>query len=214
MPRDLLRELVVLARTPEPDFLNVGNFVAEHAGELAPLLGTIETDLTAAAGHTDDVVVGRLRSRIDRAVVAQRQQRLEEGARRAERAALVVGRTARWFELGAVLDIELVLGDLLADPKRKHVAFGLPTGDAVVVEACLLRRARMLRRTFIDATCFAASDGFHFRWRGGRGVLRLAPQRVSPGDKQAALFVPIPAPMRERQPALLGLVLEHLGLLT
>lgn len=196
--------------TPRP----TRHFVAEHAGELAPLLGTTATDLEAAATHVDTIVVGRLRSRIDRAVVTQRQARLDEGARRAERAALIVGRTARWFELGAVLDIELVLGDLLADPKRKHVAFGLPTGDAVLVEASLLRRARMLRRTFIDATCFVEARGFHFRWRGGRGSLKFSPQRVNPVDKQAALFVPIPAPMRERQPALIGLVLEHLGLLT
>lgn len=214
MPRDLLRELAVLARAPEADSFNVGTFVAEHAVELAPLLGTTETDLEAAAVHADVVVVHRLGSRIGRAVEGQRQQRLDEGARRAERAALILGRTVRWFELGAVLDIEFVLGDLLTDPKRKYIAFGLPAGEAVVIEARLLRRARMLRRTFIDATCFVADDGFHFRWRGGRGALRFSPQRVNSVDKQAALFVPIPAPMRERQPALLGLVLEHLGLLT
>jgi len=212
--RDVLRELAVLARAPEADSYNVGTFVAEHAVELAPLLGTTETDLEAAAAHADVVVVHRLGSRIGRAVEGQRQQRLDEGARRAERAALIVGRTARWFELGAVLDIELVLGDLLADSKRKHVAFSLPAADTVVVEARLLRRARVLRRIFIDATCFVARDGFHFRWRGGRGALRFSPLHVSATDRQNALLVTIPPRMRERQPELLGLVLEHLGLLT
>jgi hypothetical protein len=72
----------------------------------------------------------------------------------------------------------------------------------------------MLRRTFIDATCFVASDGFHFRWRGGRGALRFSPQHVSASDKQNALLVTIAPRVRERQPELLGLVLEHLGLLT
>jgi hypothetical protein len=207
MPRDVLRELDRLARAAEPDALNVGAFVAENAVELAPLLGSTEADLTKAEGCPDEVVVTAVRSRLDLALEAQRQRRRDEGAALAEKAAGAVGSTARWFELGVVIDVDLVLGQLLSDLTRKYVAFVLPE-TLVVVEAVLLRRARMLKRTFLDAAVFVDDAGVHFRWKGGRGRLNLKSQAVSPSEMQRALAVPIPPPLRSPMPAFVGVSAE------
>ena len=200
MPRDMLRELGWLVR--EGDVLNVDNFVCEHAAELAPLLGTTAENLHQGLERPE--LVGRLRGQLERVLDARRQRRRDDAAAIAERAAVAVGASARFFEHGVVLDIDLVLGELLADPTRKHVAFMLPE-NIVVVEAALLRRARLLRRTFMDAVCFIDEEGIHFRWKAGRGRLNLTSQPIPQSEMHRALAVHIPPPMRSPMPAQVGL---------
>lgn len=204
MRPDLLRELGVLVRDGE--FLSVENLVAEHAAELAPLLGTTAAELHALAAHGDDAprLLGRL---LDRARGVRAQRRRQDAAAIAEKTAADIGASARFFELGVVVDIDLVLGKLLADPSRKHIAFVL-LDDVVVIEATLLRRARILRQTFMDAVCFIDEKGVHFRWKGGRGKLNLHTQVVGATELQNALVVLIPPPMRPEMPALISVSAE------
>jgi ElaB/YqjD/DUF883 family membrane-anchored ribosome-binding protein len=207
---DVLRELVRMARLSEPDDTNVGTFVAEHAAELAPLLHTHEAALTKAAGHADEIVLRALRRRIDNALVEERERRRDAGAAAAREAAVQVARTARWLELGVVVDVDVVLGKLLADPGSRHVAFALP--DAIVaVEAPLLRRCRLLSRTYIDLAGFVDQDGIHFRWKGGKGALNLRSLILSASQLERALIVPIPPPMRPAMPALVGVIAGELA---
>ena len=207
MPRDLLRELGRLARVSEPDGTTVGADVNEHAAELAPLLHTHVDALTRASGHRDEVVLRTLRSRFDRAVVEERDRRREAAAIMARNAAVQLGRTARWHERGVVLDETLVLGPLLADLRTKHIAFMLPF-ITVVIEVEVLRRARLLQRTYIDLACFVNGDGLTFVWKAGVGRLRLKSRKVVPAATRAALEVPIPPPVQHQMPAFAGAVNE------
>ena len=179
MRPDLLRELGVLVRDGE--FLSVENFVTEHAAELAPLLGTTARDLLQGPGHPD--FLSRLGRRLDVVLQKRRQLRREAASDRAITAAVTLGRTARWFVPGGtrgvwVLDVELVLGDLLAGAD-KFVRFETPH-NKVVIASDVLRRARILPRLFIDLVSFLDLDGLHFRWKAGRGALNLYPQKVEP----------------------------------
>ena len=209
MPRDLLRELGRLARVSEPDGTTVGAYVNEHAAELAPLLHTHAEALTRASGHADEIVLRTLRPRFDRAVVEERDHRRETAAAVSRNAALQLGQTARWHERGVVLDaaLVLVLGPLLADARTKHIAFMLPF-ITVIIEVEVLRRARLLQRTYIDLACFIDGDGLHFRWKAGRGQLNLMSRNVMPAVTRAALEVPIPPPVQHQMPAFAGAVNE------
>jgi hypothetical protein len=207
MPRDLLRELARLVRSADADCLNVADFVVDNAAELAPLLHTTEVDLRNTAGQADDVVARVVRGRLQLALEEQREQRRDAAAATARNAAVEIGRTARWHERGVVLDEGLVLGNLLADPRTKHIAFMLPF-ITVVIEVEVLRRARLLQRTYIDLACFIDSDGLHFRWKAGRGQLNLMSRKVAPAATRAALEVPIPPPVQHQVPTFAGAVGE------
>jgi len=207
MRRDLLRELARLVRSADADCLNVADFVVDNAAELAPLLHTTEADLRNAAGQADDVIARVVRGRLQHALEEQREQRRDVAAALSRNAALRLGQTARWHERGVVLDETLVLGPLLADLKTKHVAFMLPF-ITVIIEVELLRRARLLQRTYIDLACFVNGEGLHFVWKAGVGRLRLASRKVAPAAMRVALEVPIPPPARHQVPAFAGAVGE------
>ena len=209
MQRDVLRELAQLVRLAEPEGHNLGGFVAGHAGELAPLLQSTEHELQAAVHEPDSALVDRLRARLDLALERDRQHRCQHGLDRAHRAALELGRTARWFERGVILDVDLLLGPLANGAVAKHAAFALPEAT-LVFEAAVLRRARILPRTFLDVAVFVDAEGIHFRWKAGRGAVNLKPQSVSPAEMRAALIVPIPPPMRPPMHALVGAIASAL----
>jgi len=78
----------------------------------------------------------------------------------------------------------------------------------VIIEVEVLRRARLLQRTYIDLACFIDGDGLHFRWKAGRGQLNLLSRKVVPAATRAALEVPIPPPVQHQVPAFAGAVGE------
>jgi hypothetical protein len=207
----LLRELCQLVRYAEPDGHNAGFFVAEHAPALAQLLQSDEGELDGLVGVRDGEVVDRLRARIDLALDDERDVRHQQAVERAYRAARAIERTARTFERGVVLDVDLVLGDLLVMPKCRSIAFQL--GDVVrLVPTELLRRARLLRRTWLDVACFMDDRGISFRWKGGRGALNFYGKEPDGRTAHDALVVELPAfQPEERRPVLIGDVLAEMG---
>jgi hypothetical protein len=207
--RDLVRELAQLVRHAEPDGGNIGPFVAEHARELAHLLRSDERELQAAAHERDDALVDCLRVRLELALELEREERVKHCIERAHHAARELARTARWFELGIVLDVDVVLGDLLADPKTRFISFALPDRN-VVVPTALVRRARPLRRVYLDLACFVDERGIRLRWKGGRGQLNVYAAEPSAQTEHNVLDVALP-PRVERRPALLGDVLAGIG---
>ena len=74
------------------------------------------------------------------------------------RAAAALGATVRWTEHGAVLDTDLLLGDVLADREKKYLAFAGPD-FTTAIERDTLARAAPVRRLFIDVAACVDADG-------------------------------------------------------
>jgi hypothetical protein len=113
----------------------------------------------------------------------------------------------------AVLEGDLLLGDLLTDKRVKFMAFEDREDKlAVTVARWMLADVRPLRRIHIDLVAWVDAEGFHFRWRGGRGALNWRPQVVPAGAESVVLTVPLRARRthRSRGPWL-GDVLQGLG---
>jgi hypothetical protein len=113
----------------------------------------------------------------------------------------------------AVLEVDLLLGDLLADRHRKFFVFEDRDGKiAVTIARWMLTDVRLLRRIHIDLVAWVDTDGLHFRWRGGRGALNWKPQIVPASAETAVLSVPLRARRVRRVPgAWLGDVLREVG---
>jgi hypothetical protein len=76
----------------------------------------------------------------------------------------------------------------------------------------MLADVRPLRRIHIDLVAWVDAEGFHFRWRGGRGALNWRPQVVPAGAESVVLTVPLRARRTHRsRGAWLGDVLQELG---
>jgi hypothetical protein len=211
--REPLRELALLLRAPELGSTNLGSYLAEQADVMAPLLQTTPRDLRAGANDIDEVVVPKLLRRLES---VERELRDECDRRRTEvsiRAAHTLGATARWLEERAVLEVDLLLGDFLADKHAKFVAFEDREGKlAVTVARWMLADVRPLRRIHMDLVAWVDTEGFHFRWRGGRGALNWRPQVIPAGAQTSILTVPLHARrVRQTHGAWLGDVLQELG---
>lgn len=191
MRRELLRELARLVRCAEPDGANVGSFVAQHACELARVLHVDTPELVEVCAERDGRVVDRLRPRLELAL--EREHRLQR-ARQVERARLAavsVALTSRSFELGIVLDVDIVLGDLLADRATKYVTFAA-IDARVVVPVAMMRRARYLRHLYVDLACFVSERGLALRWKAGRGRLNLYAVEQSARHEHETILVHLP----------------------
>jgi hypothetical protein len=205
--RDLLRELAQLVRYVEPDGTNIGPFVTVHAGELAHLLQSDDRELRAAEYERDGALVDRLRARLEVATEREHQLRNEQEAERSRQAARELAQRARWFELGVVLDVDVVLGDLLADSQVRLISFVLDDAT-VTLRTAILRRARLLLREYMDLACFVDERGVHFRWKAGRGQLNF--YRVERASDDAVLAVHLPK-RAARGPVPIGDVLADVG---
>jgi hypothetical protein len=212
-PREV-KELALLLRSPEPDSTNLGEYLAANAEALAPFLHATPANLRSTAALRDEDVAPGLRQRlagISRSVEEERRARSRE---RAARAAVTLGRSARWTERGAVLDVELLLRDLLADRTRKYITFTRVGGAAVTVRRDTLARVASLRRLHIDLVAFVDADGLHFRWKGGRGGYNWKPQIIPAAHADRVLTVtlrpahPVSAPARRG--AWLGEILRRM----
>jgi hypothetical protein len=188
--RDPVRELALLARVPEPGSNNLGEFVANHADELAQALDADPHKLALARALDDEELLPRIVQLLER---ARRRRVRDDLARRCERsiaAAIRLGQTARWTELGVELDVDLLLGEVLADRMRKWVLFE-GEGLSVAVPQHLIAASRFVGRQHLDLGAYADERGLHFRWRGGQGRYNWRSQAVRPGLEAHVLTVPL-----------------------
>jgi hypothetical protein len=76
----------------------------------------------------------------------------------------------------------------------------------------MLADVRPLRRIHLDLVAWVDAEGFHFRWRGGRGALNWRPQVIPAGAETSVLTVLMRARrIRQTHGAWLGDVLQELG---
>jgi hypothetical protein len=216
--RDPLRELALLVRAPEPGSRNLGEFVADHATELAQVLGIDPRWLEAARATDDEQVVSRIRQRLARARDQHVQQDLERRRQRSVEAASRLGATAVWTPgLGAQLDVDLLLGEVLADRTKKWIAF-TEQAAATIVPRHLIAATAPLQRIHLDLGCWVDPQGLHFRWKGGRGGYNWRGHQVHPSLADRVLAVPlrpsnvITVPERRRGHAWLRRILGELRL--
>ena len=218
--RDPVRELALLVRAPEPGTSNLGEFLADNASGLAQVLGLPADDFEAARVLDDEDLARRIRQLLERARDHHVQRDLERRRERSLEAAHRLGATARWSDLGAELDVDLLLGELLADRTMKWVAFDEPAG-------C---RRRPSRGIWSQASCpsgvctwtsppGSTTTGLHFRWRGGRGGYRWRPHEVHASFANRVLNVPLAPKVAQRPPrrragAWVGHILQELGYIT
>lgn len=207
-----------MVRAPEPGTTNLGEFVANNACELARVFAVDAVDLQTARAIGDAElaphVVALLRRQQDQAVVQEAERRRE----RSLRAATQLGTTARWAHVGAVLDVDLLLGELLADRSKKWVSFREPSGFVVTVPIHLIAAARPLQRLHIGLAACVDSQGLHLRWRGGRGGYNWRPHDVHRSLEERVLTVSLAprfvlAPARRRGGAWIHNILSELGYL-
>src|SRR5271154_945981 len=121
-PREL-KELALLVRPPEPDSTNHGGYLASNAEALAPFLNATPANLRSTPALRDEDVAPGPRPRLERISRSVEENRRARASDRSARAAPAIGATARWTEYGAVLDVELLLRDALADRTKKYIAF-------------------------------------------------------------------------------------------
>ena len=215
--RDPVRELAQLVRAPEPGTSNLGEFLADNASELAQVLGLPAGDFEAARILDDEEVAPRIRQLLERARDRQVQQDLQ---RRRERslAAAASRRNRALADLGAELDVDLLLGELLADRTMKWVAFHEPAGFRIAIPRHLIAAAVPLRRLHMDLAACINETGLHFRWRGGRGGYHWRPHEVHPSFAYRVLNVPLAPKVVQRPPreggAWVRQILQELGYIT
>jgi len=211
--RDPLRELLQLLRVPEEGAANIGAFLFDHAEDLAAALGSTSEDLRASVNMPDDVVAPRVRARLGRRREMDKDRQALEDAAVAMRAAMTLGATVRWTERGAVLDTDLLLGDVLVDREKKYIAFRGPDFTTAIERETLARTAS-LQRLFIDVAAYVDAAGLHVRYRGGRGGYNWKPRLVVPADSERVLTIelrpPVPAAV-PRPGAWLGQLLHEMG---
>ncbi len=210
---DPLRELVQLLRVTEEGAHDLGAFLAGHADEVAPALGSTPDDLRASIDLPDELVARRVTARLAARREIDQKQKSQEGAEVAMRAAITLGRTVRWTAQGAVLDVDLLLGDVLADRAMKYLEF---TGAefTTAIERSTLAQTGLVRRLFIDVAAYVDADGLHVRWRGGRGGYNWRTRFVAPVDRPHVLTVELRPPVRAavtRPGAWLGELLQEMG---
>ncbi len=217
--RDPLRELVLLARAPEPRTSNLGEHLAKHAGDLAQVFGVSPTELEAARLLDDEEVAPRVRQLLARRHDVEIQRDLERRRERSVAAAQMLGVTARWTALGAELDVDVLLGELLADRTKKWVSFSEPGGFNVAIPRHLVSATAPLRKLHLDLAGFVDPEGLHFRWRGGRGGYNWRRREVAVSLADRVLVVRLAPkvvqalPPRRRGGAWVGDILQELGYL-
>jgi hypothetical protein len=206
-----------MARAPEPGTTNLGEFVADHAGELAQVLGIDARWLEAARATDDEDVAPRIRQLLARARDHQVQQDLGRRRQRSLEAAERLGASATWTDLGAELDMDLLLGELLADRTKKWVAFTADHGAQAVIPRYLLAATAPLRRVHLDLAGWVDLHGLHVRWKGGRGGYNWRSHEVDARYDDLVLTVPlapmfiVQVPQRRRGGAWLKFILSELG---
>jgi hypothetical protein len=208
----------VATRAPEPGTSNLGEFVAANADGLSQALGASTSTFEASRIVDDEELAPRIRNLLERARNHHVQQDLERRRERSLAAAQRLGATVRWSCVGAELDVDLLLGEVLADRTKKWVRFDSQLDLKVVIPRYLIAAASPLRRIHIDLASFVDDKGLHFRWKGGRGGYNWRPHDVDARFADQVLTVRLASsrvevPQRRRGGAWVKQVLQELGYL-
>lgn len=189
------------------DEYNIGAFLRERP-ELVVHVGVpvdLERDDTEVALQLAPAI-GRFKRRDAHLRTGEQEQRTTTAARQLIATAR---RRGDWIEL----DADVLLGELLADKRKKYISFELPAGRVSILRSALTK-ARGPLRVFIDVAAYVDDRGLHLRWRGGHGGLNFRPQVEERGA--GLLLVDLrPAPPGRRplpRPVHLADVLAELGL--
>lgn len=171
------RDLEWLVRRPEPGMANISAHLVQHFDELRSLLpiGVCKTDLV---GVPDDKLAPELEKRLRRRAEALIEHRQGVARDRAGRAATRLRETSSRGGEIVMLDVGILLGDLLADRRVKDVSFDLDDELRVVIPLRTLVKVRQTLGKRADLVAFVDDHGLHFRWKDGRGGLRLYSQSV------------------------------------
>ncbi|WP_437905295.1 hypothetical protein WME95_44560 [Sorangium sp. So ce327] len=189
-------------RALEPGSHNIGDYVAEHDEELAVLLDVGASELRALAGQPDEEAATRVRVLLQHRAEA-RTLRHQAACRDAVLAAAQrLAMTAVWRETTALLESNVLLGDLLADVTIQHISLVSRVFAVHLPRKKLVEVAEVLPRQFADLVSWVDRTGLHFRWRQGRGGLSLYSQVVPASESAHVLNVSIPAPaIRKHRPS-------------
>ena len=211
-----MRELALLLRAPESGSNNLGEFVATNSAGLAQTLGVSPSRLEAERIVDDEELAPRIRQLLERTRNHHIKEDLERRRQRSLEAARRLGSTAKWTDLGAELDVDLVLGELMADRTKKWVAFDSQIDLKTTIPRHLVAAAAPLRRLHIDLAAWVDDKGLHFRWKGGRGGYNWRTHEVDPRFADLVLTVPLAprrmqVPERRRGGAWLGYILKEMG---
>lgn len=205
-PSSPLKELLGLYSQAQHGEYNIGEFLQRHP-DLCDRLGVL--DITRDDAELALQLAGAVGRYKTHASKVQRDGRTDRAGQAARR---LVG-SARRDGGRVVLDVDLLLGDLLADASRKYICFELDEA-CVDVHRHALVRARVPMRSFHDVLAYVDPTGLHLRWRAGRGGLNLQPQQRDRGAP--ALLVDLRAPAEVlhahcRQPVRVGDILADMA---
>jgi hypothetical protein len=188
--RDPVRELALLVRTPESGTSNLGEFVANHADALAQALDADPHKLALSRALEDEEFLPHITRLLEQARSRRARDDLDRRRERSIGAAVRLGQTARWTELGVELDVDLLLGDVLADRTRRWVSFE-GEGLSVSIPRHLIAATASVARQHLDLAAYVDEHGLHFRWRAGRGRYNWRPHVPRPGLEANVLTVPL-----------------------
>jgi len=191
--RSSLAELERQLRAVEWGGTNLGLHLTECGDELAPLLGVDASELHMFEALPDQDIAVRLHAMLARRAEANAMRHKVVVRKLALAAARQLAATAVWTKSGVALDAALVLGDLLLDTSRLHIAFHVPG----VFQVSLSRRqlvdiTKVMKPYGSDVTIWVDETRFHVRWRRGRGGLDLCSQPIPAHESSHALCVNIP----------------------
>jgi hypothetical protein len=156
---------LLLKGAPEEE---LDQFVQEHlvyfeGGGAAYIVNQLCSERTAVS----------LKKRLEGLINLRAHQKIARNQQRTLDAVARLVTSAEWRSARVHLDAELVLSkDLRADCRHELVSFDVLGSAPVVVRLQQLGRAERALR-FSDLGCFVDAHGLHFRWRGGKGRLRL-----------------------------------------
>lgn len=188
--RDPVRELALLVRTPESGTSNLGEFVAHHADELAQALDADPHKLALARALDDEEFLPHITRLLKQARRRRNRDDLDRRRERSIAAAIRLGQSARWTELGVELDVDLLLGEVLADRTRRWVSFE-GEGLSVSIPRHVIAATASVSRQHLDLAAYVDEHGLHFRWRAGRGRYNWRPHAPRPGLEANVLTVPL-----------------------
>jgi hypothetical protein len=183
-----VRELALLARAPEPGTSNLGEFVAHHADELAQALDADPHKLALTRALDDEEFLPRIVQLLEQARRRRVRDDLDRKRERSIAAAIRLGQTVRWTELGAEFDVDLLLGEVLADRTLKWVSFE-GEGLSVTIPRHVIAATALVARQHLDLAAYVDEHGLHFRWRGGKGRYNWRPHLPRPGLEAHVLTV-------------------------
>jgi hypothetical protein len=197
-PRSGLASLERALRAPEPGSHNLGQHLAEHGEYLAPLLGVEPGDLQALVALPDEDVAPRLKELFRR----REEQRASRWAAAMHECSLDAAQrlagAATWHHGAAMLDVSVLLGGLLADPSRTHIALVSDAFRVNMPRQKLVEVGKVLLKQYTDLIAWADDSGLHFRWKRCRGGLNLFSQAIPARDSAHVLHVVIPRPAEEK----------------